>query len=213
MGGRRPDRDCHQYSCTLCDLSHRRSSACIRRDRRDRMQHVYEPQEFGLHVTAGAAAGDSGMGCADVRLERNCVCADRAAAAVCDGPNQWYEPRCADGVWGWLQRSDDRGANGMGIWRNLYRLRGPTLGPEGRGGEAGTAKIVCDRLGWYAWGIVAGCCGVVAVRAAGWKQVSAEKYDHLSGLLLDCGDIGGPGIDAAMAHSKAGIVRACWHEN
>ena len=115
------------------------------------------PQEFGVHVTSGAAADDSGMGRADVRAERDCVCVDRAATAVCDGPDQRHEPRRAGGVWGWLQRCNDRGTYGMGIRRNLYRLRGEAVGAEGRGRGAGTTKIICDWVGWDAAGY---CCSL-----------------------------------------------------
>jgi NhaP-type Na+/H+ or K+/H+ antiporter len=66
--------------------------------------------------------------------------------------------------------------------------------------------------GWNARGIVARGGSVVALRAAGWADVSAEEHDHLSGLLFDRGDTGCPGADAAMAHSKAGVIGTLRHE-
>ncbi len=86
------------------------------------------------------------------------------------------------------------------------------MGAESRSGGAGATKIVCDRVGWDARGAVAGGGGVVAVRTARWKDVSAEEHDYLSGFLLDRRDSGGAGVDAAMANSTAGIVGTGPHE-
>ena len=81
-----------------------------------------------------------------------------------------------------------------------------SVGPEGGGDGARTTTAVCDRLGWNARSVVAGGGGVVAVCAAGRKDVSAEEHDHLSGVLPDRGDAGSARTDAAMADSKAGVV-------
>jgi hypothetical protein len=67
------------------------------------MQHVYEPEESGVHVTAGEAADDSGVGCADLCTERNRVCVDWAAIAICDGADWRYESHGPTGVWSRFQ--------------------------------------------------------------------------------------------------------------
>src|ERR1700732_1689019 len=167
------------------------------------MQHVYEPEERGVHVTAGAPAGNSRVGCADICAERHGVRANWAATAVCDGANRGYEPRGAAGVRGWLQRGDDCGADGVGVRRNLCRIRGSALGTKGGGGEARATKSICDRVGWDARGTIASGCRVVAVCTAGRKNVPAEEHDHLPRILLDCRDSGGARADATMADSKA----------
>src|SRR5271170_277004 len=107
------------------------------------MRHVYEPEKSRVHVATGAVADHSGVGCADVCAERDCICADRIATALRDEPDWRHEPRGAAGVWGWLQRSDDCGADGMGVWRNLYRIRGSTLDAKSGGGKARATKSIC----------------------------------------------------------------------
>ena len=71
--------------------------------------------------------------------------------------------------------SHDRGANGVGIWRDLYRLCGAAMGAEGRSGGARATKVVCDRVGRDARSSVTGG-GLVAVCTAGWQDVSAEEH-------------------------------------
>src|ERR1700728_116178 len=90
----------------------------------------------------------------------------------------------------------------MGVWRDLYRLYRAALGAEGRGERAGPPRVVCDRVGWHAWGTLAGSGGLSAVRATGWGDVSAKKHDHLSCVLPDCGNAGVAGADVALADSK-----------
>jgi hypothetical protein len=102
--------------------------------------------------------------------------------------------------------SHDRGANGVGIWRDLYRLCGAAMGAEGRSGGARATKVVCDRVGRDARSSVTGG-GLVAVCTAGWQDVSAEEHDYLSGVLPDCGDTSGARPNAAVADSKARVVR------
>src|ERR1700732_3789693 len=168
------------------------------------MQHVYEPEERGVHVTAGAPAGNSRVGCADICAERDCVRANWAATAVCDGANRGYEPRGAAGVRGWLQRGDDCGADGVGVRRNLCRIRGSALGTKGGSREARATKTLCDRVGWDARRTIVGGRRVVTVCTAGWKNVPAEEHDYLPRVLLNrMGSVCARAV-VTMADSRAG---------
>src|ERR1700730_9065011 len=100
----------------------------------------------------------------------------------------------------------------MGVWRDLYCLRSAALGAEGRGERAEPTRIVCHRVGWYAWGTLAVSGGLSAVCAAGWRNVSAEKHDYLPGVLPDCGDLGVAGSDPAMADSQSWAFNPGWHQ-
>ncbi len=96
-------------------------------------------------------------------------------------------PRRAGGVWGWLQRCDDRGANGMGIRRNLYRLRGAAVVQKVEV-EVEVEEPEPRRLFVIGW---SGMSGVLSVAAAvslpyalpdGRMFPQRREHDHLSGL-------------------------------
>src|ERR1700744_2983905 len=90
----------------------------------------------------------------------------------------------------------------MGVRGDLYCLCRAALGAESRVEKAGATRIVCDRVGWDAWGTLVGSGGLFAVCTAGWEYVSAAEHDYLSRILFDCGHSGVAGSDAAMADSK-----------
>src|ERR1700678_1158307 len=100
----------------------------------------------------------------------------------------------------------------MGVWRDLYRLRTAALGAEGRGGRAGATRIVCDWVGWHAWGTLAGSGGLSAVCATRGRNVSTEEHDYLPRVLPDRGDPGIAGSESALADSKPWAVNLGQHK-